>query len=199
MPYIIALTGGIGSGKTTIANKFAMLGIKIIDADIIAREVVKPGSQILLSIVKRYGKSVLTDRGTLFRRQLREIIFQSMKETKWLNNLIHPLIKIKTEQLKININSPYIIWVIPLLVENKLQKYANRILVVNIHETIQLKRLLIRDNITLSQAKLIISRQASQEYRLSYANDIIDNNGKLVSTLFEVTKLHQLYLTLASN
>ncbi len=159
MPYTVALTGGIGSGKSTIANGFAALGVTIIDADVIAREVVEPGSPALQAIVERHGKSLLTEQGTLFRARLREIIFQSPEEKHWLNSLLHPLINARTQQLKAQARSPYVLWVVPLLVENKLQHQANRILVVDVDEATQLQRTQLRDNISLEQAKIFLQHR----------------------------------------
>lgn len=198
MPYTVALTGGIGSGKSTIANGFAALGVTIIDADVIAREVVEPGSPALQAIVERHGKSLLTEQGTLFRARLREIIFQSPEEKHWLNSLLHPLINARTQQLKAQARSPYVLWVVPLLVENKLQHQANRILVVDVDEATQLQRTQLRDNISLEQAKNILAAQATRQQRLACADDIIDNSGAPEDALPQVAELHQRYLALAA-
>jgi dephospho-CoA kinase len=198
MPYTVALTGGIGSGKSTIANGFAALGVTIIDADVIAREVVEPGSPALQAIVERHGKSLLTEQGTLFRARLREIIFQSPEEKHWLNSLLHPLINARTQQLKAQARSPYVLWVVPLLVENQLQHQANRILVVDVDEATQLQRTQLRDNISLEQAKNILAAQATRQQRLACADDIIDNSGAPEDALPQVAELHQRYLALAA-
>ncbi|MBK4775584.1 dephospho-CoA kinase [Candidatus Pantoea edessiphila] len=197
MPYTIALTGGIGSGKSTISNIFARLNINIIDSDVIAHEMVKPGSHVLRIINERYGCSILTKNGTLFRSRLREIIFQNDKERYWLNNLLHPLIDIKTKELKKTVKSPYVIWVAPLLIENKLQHCADRILVVNVNKSIQLKRVQVRDNVPISQLEQIIAIQATQQQRMVFADDIIDNIGTIENTFLQVIKLHNFYLKLA--
>ena len=198
MPYTVALTGGIGSGKSTIANGFAALGVTIIDADVIAREVVEPGSPALQAIVERHGKSLLTEQGTLFRARLREIIFQSPEEKHWLNSHLHPLINARTQQLKAQARSPYVLWVVPLLVENQLQHQANRILVVDVDEATQLQRTQLRDNISLEQAKNILAAQATRQQRLACADDIIDNSGAPEDALPQVAELHQRYLALAA-
>jgi dephospho-CoA kinase len=198
MPYTVALTGGIGSGKSTIANGFAALGVTIIDADVIAREVVEPGSPALQAIVERHGKSLLTEQGTLFRAHLREIIFQSPEEKHWLNSLLHPLINARTQQLKAQARSPYVLWVVPLLVENQLQHQANRILVVDVDEATQLQRTQLRDNISLEQAKNILAAQATRQQRLACADDIIDNSGAPEDALPQIAELHQRYLALAA-
>ncbi|WP_343554643.1 dephospho-CoA kinase [Pantoea sp.] len=198
MPYTVALTGGIGSGKTTIANAFAALGVDIIDADVIAREVVEPGTPALKAIVQRHGESILTAEGTLYRARLREIIFQQPQEKNWLNQLLHPLINARTQQLKLLATSPYVLWVVPLLVENSLQHQADRVLVVDVDADTQLKRTQQRDGVSLSQAKNILAAQASREQRLACADDIIDNSGTSEQALSHVAELHQRYLRLAA-
>lgn len=198
MPYTIALTGGIGSGKSTIAQGFAALGVDIIDADVIAREVVEPGTPALQAIIARYGDAILNGQGALLRSRLREIIFQTPDEKAWLNALLHPLINARTQQLKAEATSPYVLWVVPLLVENQLQHQADRVLVIDVDETIQLERTLLRDNISLVQAKNILAAQATRQQRLDSANDIIDNSGAPEKALSQVAELHQHYLALAA-
>ncbi|WP_041930702.1 dephospho-CoA kinase [Pantoea ananatis] len=197
-PYTVALTGGIGSGKSTIAGYFAASGVDIIDADVIAREVVEPGTPALQAIIERYGDAILTEQGTLQRSRLREIIFATPDEKTWLNALLHPLINARTQQLKAQAASPYVLWVVPLLVENRLQRQADRVLVVDTDEETQLRRTLQRDNVSLEQAKRILAAQATRQQRLDCADDIIDNSGTPEKALPQVAKLHQLYLKLAA-
>ena len=159
---------------------------------------VEPGSPALQAIVKRHGESILTAEGALYRARLREIIFQQPKEKNWLNQLLHPLINARTQQLKLLATSPYVLWVVPLLVENGLQHQANRVLVVDVDETTQLQRTQQRDGITLSQAKKILAAQATREQRLACADDIIDNSGSPEQALPRVAELHQRYLRLAA-
>lgn len=197
-PYTVALTGGIGSGKSTIAGYFAASGVDIIDADVIAREVVEPGTPALQAIIERYGDAILTEEGTLQRSRLREIIFATPDEKNWLNALLHPLINARTQQLKAQAASPYVLWVVPLLVENRLQRQADRVVVVDTDEETQLRRTLQRDNVSLEQAKRILAAQATRQQRLDCADDIIDNSGAPEKALPQVAKLHQLYLKLAA-
>lgn len=198
MPYTVALTGGIGSGKTTIANAFAAFGIEIIDADIIAREVVEPGTPALQAIAHRYGDQILNPDGSLFRARLREVIFRSPDEKSWLNQLLHPLIHARTRQLRTQAASPYVLWVVPLLVENGLQKLADRVLVVDVDEETQIARTLKRDGISPEQAKNILAAQAMRQQRLAVADDVIDNSGAPDAALPYVAELHQRYLALAA-
>ncbi|WP_427003847.1 dephospho-CoA kinase [Pantoea eucrina] len=198
MLFTVALTGGIGSGKSTVANAFAALGVEIIDADVIAREVVEPGTPALQAIVKRHGESILTAEGTLYRARLREIIFQQPQEKNWLNQLLHPLINARTQQLRAQASSSYVLWVVPLLIENNLQRQADRVLVVDIDEAVQLQRTRQRDGVSLSQAQRILAAQVSREQRLACADDIIDNSGTPEQVLPRVAELHQRYLRLAA-
>ncbi|MDJ0039335.1 dephospho-CoA kinase [Pantoea allii] len=197
-PYTVALTGGIGSGKSTIAEYFAASGVDIIDADVIAREVVEPGTPALQAIIARYGDAIVNEQGALHRSRLRDIIFATPDEKRWLDALLHPLINARTQQLKAQAVSPYVLWVVPLLVENQLQRQAERVLVVDTDEETQLKRTLQRDNVSLDQAKRILAAQATRQQRLACADDIIDNSGAPENALPQVAQLHQLYLKLAA-
>ena len=120
MLFTVALTGGIGSGKSTVANAFAALGVEIIDADVIAREVVELGTPALQAIVQRTFQPMRTSEGKLYRARLREIIFQQPQEKNWLNQLLHPLINARTQQLRAQASSSYVLWVVPLLIDNNL-------------------------------------------------------------------------------
>ncbi|HAI06001.1 dephospho-CoA kinase [Pantoea sp. AN62] len=197
-PYTIALTGGIGSGKSSIARQFAALGVDIIDADLIAREVVEPGTPALQAIEARYGAAILTEQGTLNRARLREIIFQTPEEKSWLNALLHPLINARTQQLIAAASSPYVLWVVPLLVENQLQHQADRVLVIDVDEATQIARTQQRDQLSLAQVQRILAAQATRQQRLACADDIIDNSGEPEDALPQVAELHQRYLRLAA-
>ncbi|AKZ66042.1 dephospho-CoA kinase [Candidatus Palibaumannia cicadellinicola] len=199
MSYVVALTGGIGSGKSTIANIFASLGAFIIDADILTKQIVQPNSKTLSCIIRHFGNRILNSNGTLNSSILREIIFNIPKEKLWLNQLIHPLIKQLTKQKICAMSQyvPYIIWVIPLLIENNWQSYVDRILVVDVITEIQISRTINRDNINHNLIKKILAAQTTRQHRLLYANDIIDNNSYLKNTINNINKLHNLYLNLA--
>lgn len=199
MAYIVALTGGIGSGKSTVAEGFAQQGITIIDADIIARQVVEPGTAALSAIAKRFGPEILNADGTLNRSALRAKIFSSEREKEWLNQLLHPLIHAETRRQLLAAPGPYVMWVIPLLIENSLQSQAQRVLVVDVTREIQLQRTLARDGVSLEQAEKILSAQASREQRLAYADDIIDNSLSQSELAPQIAMLHQRYLELAAS
>lgn len=168
MRYIVALTGGIGSGKSTVANAFADLGINVIDADIIARQVVEPGAPALHAIADHFGENMIAADGTLQRRALRERIFANPEEKNWLNDLLHPLIQQETQHQIQQATSPYVLWVVPLLVENSLYKKANRVLVVDVSPETQLKRTMQRDDVTREHVEQILAAQATREARLPW-------------------------------
>ena len=198
MRYTVALTGGIGSGKSTVANAFADLGINIIDADIIARQVVEPGTPAFKAIAEHFGSEVIATDGSLQRRILRERIFSDPDEKKWLNALLHPLIQQETQRQFQQATSPYLLWVVPLLVENALYKKADRVLVVDVTPETQLRRTMQRDDVTREHVEQILAAQATREARLAVADDVIDNNGAPDAIVSDVARLHALYLQFAS-
>ncbi|MCG9678238.1 dephospho-CoA kinase [Vibrio sp. Isolate24] len=195
MPFVVGLTGGIASGKTTVANLFHdQFGIEIVDADIIAREVVEPGSEGLKAIEARYGSNILLADGTLNRAKLRESIFACDKEKAWINQLLHPMIREKMQADIAKASSPYALLVIPLMVENNLQSLANRVLVVDVDEQVQRQRTMERDEVPIEQVDAILAAQASRSQRLSIADDVIKNNATNQELLPQITELHQKYL-----
>ncbi|WP_041210677.1 dephospho-CoA kinase [Aeromonas jandaei] len=197
--YVVAITGGIGSGKTTIANQFAELGIDVVDADVIAREVVESGSPALAAIADHFGPDVITPDGQLDRRRLREQVFSDPSAKAWLNALLHPLIRSEMQHQCAAARSPYCLLVVPLLVENKLTGLANRVLVVDVDEATQIERTCRRDGVTTEQAKAIIAAQASRSERLAAADDVIENgNGSEMAIKARILTLHETYLAFAS-
>lgn len=198
MRYTVALTGGIGSGKSTVADAFALLGVNVIDADVIARQVVEPGTQALNTISKRFGPSILTADGRLNRRLLRERIFAHPDDKSWLNALLHPLIQQETQRQFRQATSPWVLWVVPLLVENRLYEKADRVLVVDVSRETQLQRTMQRDGVTREHAEQILSAQATREQRLAVADDVIDNNGAPDAIASDVARLHAQYLKFAA-
>lgn len=201
MSYVVGLTGGIGSGKSTIADLFAALDVPIVDADIVAREVVAKGSPLLDKIAAHFGESILTSEKELNRAALREKIFQNEEEKQWLNQLLHPAIRAEMLQQLQQQTAEYVLFVVPLLIENKLTVLCDRILVVDVSPEIQLQRASMRDNNNPELIQRIINSQISRTERLAAADDIINNEGKLLQNLphlqQQVGELHQKYLHLA--
>jgi dephospho-CoA kinase len=196
--YIIGLTGGIGSGKTTVANIFSEFGVELIDADIIARDIVKKGSPALIAIIAYFGEKFIQNDGQLNRSLLRKHIFANNSDKLWLNNLLHPLIREQiVTQIKAS-SSPYCIIVAPLLVENKLNPLVDRVLVVDVKESTQLARTTERDNNVKEQVQAIINSQVSRQVRQDNADDILNNDDCTMDKLkVSVTQLHQKYLAYA--
>ncbi|CDT84601.1 dephospho-CoA kinase [Vibrio coralliirubri] len=199
MAIIIGLSGGIASGKTTVANLFnEHFNIDIVDADIVAREVVALGSVGLKQITEHFGESILLDDGTLNRSRLRELIFSDPKEKHWLNDLLHPMIRDKIDSDLSKITSPYGLLVAPLLVENQMQGMADRVLIVDVPAEVQIERTMSRDNVSREQVASILKSQASREQRLAVADDVIKNHTKNQELLPQITDLHQKYLAISA-
>ncbi|KPH96607.1 dephospho-CoA kinase [Pseudoalteromonas porphyrae] len=196
--WILGLTGGIGCGKSAVSELFEQHGITVVDADIIARQVVAHDSTGLHEIGKHFGADILNHDGTLNRTKLREIIFADSEQKNWLNALLHPLIREKTISDLNAASSPYVILTAPLLFENQLDKYCNRTLVIDVPIEVQVARTIARDNISLAQANSIIAAQMSREDKQAKATDILDNNRALSLVAQDVTLLHQRYMALAN-
>lgn len=197
MSFIIGLTGGIGSGKTAVSDRFAELGITVVDADVISRQVVEPGRTALTKIAEHFGPQILLSDGHLDRAALRKKIFANREDKQWLEALLHPLIAEETLRQLSEASSPYAIYVSPLLVESKQQGFCQRLLVVDVSEEVQLERTMARDNNEAEQVRRIIASQASREQRLAQADDVIENNSDLSSLIAKVDELHLHYLQLA--
>lgn len=195
---IIGLTGGIGSGKSSVALLFAKKGITVIDTDQLARDVTEPGQVALNKIIEKFGPSILNSDATLNRAKLRAIIFEDAQQRTWLEELLHPLIRNEiTKQVNLS-HSPYCIVVIPLLIETAPNPLINRVLVVDTNENEQIKRTQIRDNKTAEEVKAILKTQASRSQRLMAADDIIENEGSLNDLTAQVDRLHAFYLSLST-
>jgi dephospho-CoA kinase len=195
---IIGLTGGIGSGKTTVTNMFAKLAVDVIDADIIARQVVQPNSIALKAISQHFGNDYIQTDGELNRTLLRSKIFSNEADKIWLNELLHPLIRDEIISQTKAASSPYCLLVAPLLIENELYHLVNRVLVVDVKESTQLERTLKRDTSSAQEIKAIMASQTSREIRIKKAHDIINNDDDNLNQVENrVIELHQTYLTLA--
>ncbi len=197
MAFVIGLTGGIASGKTTVANLFKQqFKIDIVDADIVGREVVEPGTPGLNAIVEHFGADIVRDDQTLDRAKLREKIFSNPEEKAWLNGLLHPMIREKMIEDLEQVTSDYALLVVPLLVENKLDSLCDRVLVVDVDPQTQISRTVKRDNVSEEQANAILASQASREQRLALADDVVKNNPDDPDLLLQITDLHEKYLAM---
>lgn len=195
--FVVGLTGGIGSGKTAASDRFAELGIEIVDADVASRVVVEPGSEAITKIAEHFGSDILLADGNLDRASLREKIFSDKTEKSWLEALLHPLIGMEIFQQLENAQSPYVLFVSPLMVESKQTALTDRLIVVDVPEELQLERTMQRDDNDAGQVKAMMASQASREQRLEEADDVIINTQGLDFLDQEVARLHQTYLQLA--
>jgi dephospho-CoA kinase len=196
-PLQIGLTGGIGSGKSTVARLFAALGIAVIDTDQIARDVVAPGTPLLARVIERFGAPLLTAGGALDRRALREHVFANPAERADLEALMQPAIMAELRRRAQAAGGVYQLLAIPLLVEHNLKGSVDRVLLVDCPEELQLRRVQIRDGVTRARAQAVLAAQASRSARLSVADDIIVNDGDLARLRAEVESLHSRYGALA--
>jgi dephospho-CoA kinase len=199
---IIGLTGGIGSGKSTVARAFETLGAAWIDADDVAREIVLPGEPALLAIKNRFGDQVIHQDGTLNRAALRDIIFKDPEQRQWLESVTHPKIRERLlqhlAQLKMQ-GAPYVLLVSPLLFESGQNALVNRAVVVDVPQALQLSRTQQRDGVSESQVHAILAAQLSREQRLAQADDVIDNSGDHASMMEQVVQLDQRYRQLLND
>jgi dephospho-CoA kinase len=190
---VIGLTGGIGSGKSTVAQLFADRGVPIIDADVAARKTTQPDSPAFTRIVKHFGNALVLPTGTLDRTKLRKIIFSDAKQRLWLEHLLHPLIRDEMKQEIDRLSAPYCIAVIPLLLEVEFYSFVNRILVVDAPEHAQIQRVAARDKASKSDIEAILKTQASRKNRKAHAHDIVLNDGIMADLIPQVEKLHEKY------
>ncbi len=195
----IGLTGGIGSGKSTVCRLFADLGVPIIDTDDIAHSLVEPGKPALAYMVEAFGQEILDQQGALNRALLRERVFSDEKQRQRLELILHPLIRSEMHRQLERLKGSYVIIAIPLLLEKGWQGEVDRILVVDTDETRQLERTVRRDGLSEAAVKRIIKSQVSRQQRLATADDTIHNDGALDKLRGQVIELHQLYLQLAAD
>lgn len=195
-PWILGLTGGIGSGKSAAAQCFVELGVHLVDADNAARWVVEPGRPALAQIAEHFGARVLQADGTLNRSALRELIFKDPQQRGWLESLLHPLIREEIRQYLARAASAYAILVSPLLLETSQHQMVQRVLVIDVPESVQIERTVLRDKTNEEQVRAILKAQASREERLSRADDVIVNDRDPAWLKSEVERLHHFYLTL---
>jgi len=196
--FVVGITGGIGSGKSAVSDRFKRYGIKIVDADVASRDVVKPGQPALLDIREHFGADILQPDGTLDRAKLRARVFADPNERKWLERLLHPKINAYLVQELQNAESPYAILVSPLMKETGQARYANRILVVDVPEEVQLRRTMTRDANDEKQVRAIMAAQISRAERLEMADDVIVNDAGFEALDAAIARLHERYLELAA-
>jgi dephospho-CoA kinase len=197
-PLRIGLTGGIASGKSTVTQRFAELGVPVIDADVASRAVVQPGSVGLQRVVDRFGPAILGTNGELNRAAMRAQIFTDPNRRRDLEAILHPLIRVHMEHQAKDVVFPYLIMAIPLLIESgSPRSRVDRILVIDVDEATQMRRLLERDGSSMEQARAILASQTSRENRLAAADDVLPNQGSVTDLRQAVDRQHERYLSLA--
>lgn len=192
--FVVGLTGGIGSGKSAVSKQFEALGITVIDADQVAREVVEPGEPALARITDRFGADILLSNGCLDRTALRRIVFEQPKQRDWLEQLLHPLIRDRIMTKLESSGSGYAVLASPLLLETDQHLLVNHIVVVDVSETLQISRTIARDSNDEQQVKAIIAAQMPRDERVAKADDLIDNSGSEEALKPLIEKLHKKFL-----
>ena len=196
----IGLTGGIASGKSTVTQRFAELGIPVIDADVASRSVVEPGKPGLAQVVQHFGPDVLDKQGHLDRRALRALIFNDPDSRRALDAILHPLIRAEMELEAAAAQGPYVVMAIPLLIESgNARARVDRVLVIDVDETLQIQRVQARDGGSPEQARAILASQASRSARRAEADDVLLNSGTVADLRHAVDRLHEQYLQLAKS
>jgi dephospho-CoA kinase len=194
----VGLTGGVASGKTTVAERFKQLGVPVVDADAAARRVVAPGEPGLAEVVRRFGPSIIDAAGGLERRELRGLVFSDLQARRDLEAIMHPRIRAEMERLSAAAVGPYLVMAIPLLVETAGFNRVDRVLVVDVPESVQTERLMARDACSADQARAVLAAQATRAQRLARADDVLPNSGDLTELRGRVDALDERYLDLAS-
>ncbi len=197
VPFCVALTGGIGSGKSTVSDLFLEKGVPIIDSDIVSRKIVEPGQPALKKIISFFGNKVLNEEGTLNRKKLKDIIFNDTNLRKKRESFLHPSIYNEIDKQISLLSEPYCIVVIPLLFETNMADHFDRILLVDVPEEVQIERTVKRDKLSHDEVINIINTQQKRDKRIKHADDIIDNTVKNDELRSIVDTLHTKYLELA--
>ncbi|MFI4958965.1 MAG: dephospho-CoA kinase [Lysobacterales bacterium] len=196
---VIALTGGIAAGKTAVARCFEALGVAVHDADVAAREVIEPGTSGLTAVVDAFGSDMLDDAGRLDRPAMRRRVFADPSARKTLETIIHPRVRQWLHERALVERGPYCLLAIPLLAENIVHyRWVDRVLLVDVPESVQITRLIARDGIDETLARRMLAQQASRAERLALADDVIENSGDESALDHAVAELHQRYLVLAN-
>ncbi len=199
MPFTVGLTGGIGSGKSAAAQVFEELGITVIDTDAVAHALTGPGGAAIEPIRAAFGAAYLTPEGALERARMRELVFADALKKRLLESILHPLIRARTSELVQAARSPYVVLMVPLLVESgDYRRRCQRILVVDCPEELQIERVVARSGIAAAQVRAIMATQVTRAARLAAADDVIDNSRDPAQLRREVEALHRRYLQLAA-
>lgn len=198
--FSVGLTGGIASGKTTVSNLFAELGVAVIDTDVISRKLLEPGELAFRQAVAHFGKDILLPNGTINRAGLREIVFSDGKQKFWLETMLHPLIYQRSHNAVLeHSTADYVLLVVPLLFESSFQSLVDRVLVVDCPAEQQILRLMKRDGIDENLAQKMLAQQLGNPERIARAHDIIENRDDSADLASQVAALHQSYLRLSAN
>jgi dephospho-CoA kinase len=198
MAYVIGLTGGIGSGKSAVADQFASLGAAIVDTDVIAHGLTRPGGAAIPKVRELFGDSAISADGAMDRRRVRELVFSDSSAKKRLEGLLHPMIRTESQRQIAAAKAPYVVHVVPLLVESPDYKSrVQRVLVVDCEESVQVERVQRRNGLSADEVRRIIAAQAPRSTRLAAADDVIDNSGPLAAVEPQVRVLHERYISLS--
>lgn len=196
--FSVGLSGGIGSGKSTVTDYFTKLGAGVIDADEVSRSLTADGQPAVDLIVRTFGKNILSKPGVLNRDRLRDLVFNDKPAKIKLEKILHPLIRLQMQTMASEMDKPYLVFSIPLLIESNQQTSFDRILVVNAPESLRIKWIKKRSSLNDEQIRKIMDSQISTSERLSHADDVIDNDDTLEHVYQQVEKLHRFYLSLSS-
>ena len=196
--FTVVLTGGIASGKTAVSDGFRHLGVPVIDTDVIARQLVEPGQPALALSAEIFGPGILDSTGGLDRKKMREAIFSDHEKKAQLEQVLHPLIGEEVLKRLEQLSAPYCILVVPLYAESGSYRWVDRVLLVDVSEEQQIRRVMLRDDISQEQAEAILDAQASRAERAALADDVIDNSGTLDELEGKIESLHKKYSSLGS-
>ena len=198
MKLVIGLTGGIGSGKSAAADAFEKLGATLVDTDAIAHELTAPGGAAIAEIQRQFGKAFVDASGAMDRKRMRDLVFSDAEEKQRLEALLHPMIRAESQRRIAAAAGPYVVHVVPLLVESPgYRERVGRVLVVDCPEAMQLSRVRQRSGLPEGEVRRIIASQIKRESRLAAADDVIDNSGPIAALQQRVRELHEKYLALA--
>lgn len=197
--FCVGLTGNIATGKSTVANIFKSHGAHLINADQIAKALTLKGAPAYAPMLEHFGPAILLSDGQFDRKKLRQLIFSKLDEKRWLENFLHPLIRKEIEEQIENSSAPYVVLEIPLHFNRENYPYINRVLLVTAPESVQIQRIMERDQCNEEEAKAMLINQPSLEKRLSIADDVIDNTGNQEELMEKINQLHNLYQDHLSN